>query len=251
VRLFRNPAQTTQKIFGLIDGFKTRAELELGEFWDGGIVSEKGSFEPVKFIGIDKKLSKKLLDVVLEEIYQLEESESGTSKVKIIYAYKDLDIDQSYVNKEIKKAGKTTIDVELLSLDDLLAEKKDMLFSEDNANIEIKKQGGKTIVKIKKYFSPYLKAKIDEYNAKKVRQGTLQEDKAKAVRISDNGLELIEAVQFDTELKKNGVWASNLSLEDKAGIKDEIKAVYELPTGKFKMKIRNIAGDEIILDYSK
>lgn len=251
VRLFRNPAQTTQKIFSLIDGFKPRAELELGEFWDGGIVASKGSFEPVKFIGIDKKLTKELLDAVLEEIYALEEAESGASRVNIIYTYKDLEIDQSYVNKEIKEAGKTTLAIELVSLDDLLAEKRDMLFTEDNANIEVKKEGSKCKVKIKKYFSPYLKAKIDEYNARKVKKGTLEEDKKKAVKISENGLELIESVQFDTELKKSGVWTSNLNLEDKAEIKDKIKGVYELPTSKFKMKIRNIAGDEIVLDYSK
>ena len=251
IRLFRNPAQTTQKMFSLIEGFKTRTELELGEFWDGGIVSSKGSFEPVKFIGIDKKLTKELLDVVLEEIYALEETESGASKVNIIYAFKDLDIDQSYVNKEVKGSGKTTISVELVSLDDLLVEKRDMFFPEDSADIEVKKDGKKCKVKIKKFFSPYLKTKIDEYNAKKVKKGTLEENKQKAVKISDNGLELIEAVQFDTELKKSGVWTSNLDLEDKAEIKDKIKGIYELPTNKFKMKIRNIAGDEIILDYSQ
>ena len=238
-------------MFSLIEGFKTRTELELGEFWDGGIVSSKGSFEPVKFIGIDKKLTKELLDAVLEEIYALEETESGASKVNIIYAFKDLDIDQSYVNKEVKSSGKTTISVELVSLDDLLEEKRDMFFPEDSADIEVKKDGKKYKVKIKKFFSPYLKTKIDEYNAKKVKKGTLEEDKQKAVKISDNGLELIEAVQFDTELKKGGVWTSNLDLEDKAEIKDKIKGIYELPTNKFKMKIRNIAGDEIVLDYSK
>jgi len=251
VRLFRNPTQTTQKIFSSIDGFKPRAELELGEFWDGGIVASKGSFEPVKFIGIDKKLTKELLDAVLEEIYSLEETESGASKVKIIYAYKDLEIDQSYVNKEIKNSGKTTISVELIGLDDLLAEKRDMLFAEDNADIEVKKEGSKCKVKIKNFYSPYLKAKIDEYNAKKVKKGTLEGEKKTAVKISDNGLELIEAVQFDTDLKKSDIWTSNLELEDKAEVKDKIKGIYELPSDKFKMKIRNIAGDEIILDYSK
>ncbi len=251
VRLFRNPAQTTQKVFSLIDGFKPRTELELGDFWDGGIVASRGSFEPVKFIGIDKKLTKELLDTVLEEIYALEEIESGASKVKIIYTYKDLEIDQSYVNKEIKNSGKTTIAVELLGLDDLLAEKRDMLFAEDNADIEVKKEGNKSKVKIKKFFSPYLKTKIDEYNAKKVKKGMLEENNVKAVKISDNGLELIEAVQFDTDLKKSGIWTSNLELEDKVEIKDKIKGVYELPSDKFKMKIRNIAGDEIILDFSK
>ena len=64
-------------------------------------------------------------------------------------------------------------------------------------------------------------------------------------------MELIESVQFDTELKKSGIWTSNPDLENKAEIKDKIKGVYVLPTNKFKMKIRNIAGDEIILDYSK
>ncbi len=251
IRLFRNPAQTTQKMFSLIEGFRPRVELELGEFWDGGIIKEKGSFEPVKFIGIDKKLTKELLDVVLEEIYALEETEKGASKVNIIYAFKDLDIDQCYLNKEIKNSGKTSILVELINLDDLLADKRDMFFPEDSVGIELKKDGKGCNVKIKKFFSPYLKAKIDEYNAKKVKKGTLTKDKTKAVKISENGLELIESLQFDTELKKSGVWTSNLDLEDKAEIKDKIKGVYELPTNKFKIKIRNIAGDEIVLDYSK
>lgn len=57
---------------------------------------------------------------------------------------------------------------------------------------------------------------------------------------------MIEAVQFDTPLKK--AWKSNTELEDKVGIKDKIKGAYTLTTKKFKMKIRNIAGDEIIVD---
>ena len=250
LRLFRNPAKTTARLFGLIDGFKTSAELELGSFWDGGIVNDKGSYEPIKFIGIDKNLTKKLLNVILEEIYRLEDTETGISKVKLIYAYKDLDIDQSYVNKEIKKSGKTNIEVKLISLDDLLEEKRDMLFTPDNADIEMKKQGKQYKVKIKKYFSPYLKTKIDEYNAKKVKKGQQKlEDKGKKeeIKISNAGLELIEAMQFDTTLKKSGVWTSNLELEDKAGVKEKIKGTYLLDTNKFKIKIRNIAGDEIII----
>jgi len=250
IRLFRNPAQTTAKLFSLIDGFKTSSELDLGSFWDGGIVNEKGSYEPVKFIGIDKNLTKKLLDVILEEIYRLEDTETGINKVKLIYAYKDLDIEQSYVNKTIRKAGKTNVKVELINLDDLLNEKKEMLYTPDNADIEVKKQGKQYKVKIKKYFSPYLKKKIDEYNAKKVKKGQRKlEDKSEKeeIKISNTGLELIEAIQFDTTLKKSGIWTSNLELEDKAGIREKIKGEYLLNTNKFKIKIRNIAGDEIII----
>ena len=65
--------------------------------------------------------------------------------------------------------------------------------------------------------------------------------------ISEAGLELIEAVQFDIQ-KKEGVWTSNLELEDKAGVKEQIKGEYKLLTDKFLMKIRNIAGDEVIID---
>lgn len=256
VRLFRNPAQTTAKIFSLIDGFKTRAELGLGKFWDGGIVDDKGNYVPVKFIPIHDRLTKELLDVLLEEIYQLQDVAGSLAKVKVIYAHKDPKIDQSYVNKQIREAGKTTVEVELISLDELLGERSDKLFMPDSAEIKVMgtKEGCK--VEIKSFFSPYLKVKIDEFNSKKVKKGeqvSFDDEKEKPqvskkpVRISENGLELIEAVQFDTTLRKDGVWVSNTGLENKAGVKDKIKAIYELPVKKFKIKIRNIAGDEIVI----
>jgi len=40
-------------------------------------------------------------------------------------------------------------------------------------------------------------------------------------------------------------------LEDKAGIKEKIKGEYLLNTDKFKIKTRNIAGDEIIISSDK
>lgn len=250
LRLFRNPAQTTARIYSLIDGFKTRKDLDLGDFWDGGIPDKKGEYSPVKFIGIHERLTKQLLDVILEEIYQLQDVSSKINAIKIIYAHKESDIDQSYLNRQKKKAGKTDLPVELVSLDDLLSQKADSLFMPDNAVIEVKKDKKGYQVKIKKYFSPYLKTKIDEYNSKKVKKDLFDEDNKpkpyKKVAISDNGLELIESVQFDTTLKKDGKWTSNLDFEDKAGVKEKIKGVYQVETNKFKIKIRNIAGDEII-----
>lgn len=246
LRLFRNPAQTTAKIFNIIDGFKSRKELSLSKFWDGGIAQSKGSYAPVKFSGIHDKLTKELLDVYLEEIYKLEDVSNEACEVIIIYAHKDIDVEQNYVNKQLKKTAKTELKIKLVSLDDLLGEKRDALFTPDNADIEVSKQGNKYKVEIKKFFSPYLKNKIDDYNAKKTKKGTTEQDLSKAVKISESGLELIEAVQFDTRL--NDVWQSNPDLEDKASIKEKIKGVYTLDTDKFRMKIRNIAGDEIVID---
>lgn len=249
LRLFRNPAQTTARIFSIIDGFKSRTDLNLNDFWDGGIAQPKGTYSPVKFSGIHDKLTKELLDVYLEEIYKLEDTTNKANEVVIIYAHKDLEIDQNYLNKQLNKTAKTELKVKLVSLDGLLGEKRDALFTPDNADIKISKQGGKFKVEIKMFFSPYLKNKIDDYNAKKTKKGTLEQDLSKAVKISNNGLELIEAVQFDTTLQK--VWKSNPELEDKTGIKEKIKGVYTLDTDKFKIKIRNIAGDEIIIDSEK
>lgn len=53
-------------------------------------------------------------------------------------------------------------------------------------------------------------------------------------------------LKFDTTLDE--FWKSNREFEDKAGIKDKIKGTYLLDTDKFKIKIRNIAGDEIIIN---
>jgi uncharacterized protein YxjI len=58
---------------------------------------------------------------------------------------------------------------------------------------------------------------------------------------------MVESIQFDTTLKDN-IWTSNLNLEDKADVKSKVKGVYYLNTDNFKIKIRNIAGDELIIN---
>jgi adenine-specific DNA-methyltransferase len=259
VQLFRNPAQTQAKIFNLIDGFVSNIELELNTFWDGGIQSRKGTYVPVKFIGLDKKLTKEQVDFIIQQLISLEDkeqeeiqtdTEAWTNKIpacKIIYAYKDIDIDQKYVNKAVKAAKKTSIKVELLSLDDLLEEKADLLMGEDTAMIEMTKLQDKYKVEIKQYFSPYIKNKLDDFNLKRKETAFKKQQEYKPIELSETGLEMIENVQFDTTLKEN-IWTSNLDLEDKADVKSKVKGVYYLNTDKFKIKIRNIAGDELIIN---
>ena len=246
LRLFRNPKQTTKIIFSCINGFKSTKDLDLSSFWDGGIASTKGFYTPVKFSGIHNTLTKELLDVYLEEIYKLENTTAKTSGVIIIYAHKDLDIDQQYLNKQLNQTAKTELPVKLVSLDSLLGEKKDFLFASDSASITITQQGEQYKVEIKKFYSPYLYKKLKDYNAKKTLQDTMKQEAIKVINISDSGLEMIEAVQFDTTLQK--VWKSNPNLEYQAGIKEKVKSIYILDTNTFKIKIRSIAGDEIVID---
>jgi len=277
IRLFRNPAQTMAKIFSLVEGFKKRDELELGEFWDGGLPGPSGRYIPLKFVGLHERLTAGLLDVYLEEIYQLE-SDDRAEGVRILYAHRELEVDQAYVNKRLRASGKTQLKVELVSLNELLDRKAASLFTPDSAVLDVKPgKKGELEVAVKQYFSPYLRAKIDDFNAKrgKKKAGELIETNSngngeengngetngngeeaakpavafKPVTISEAGLELIEAIQFDTTLRKDGVWVSSPALEDKAGPKEKIKGRYTVTAKAFKVKLRNIAGDEIVLEY--
>ena len=242
LRLFRNPTQTTAKLFHLVDGIKSNTELDLGSFWDGGIARDDGSFTPVKFSGIHELLTKELLDFYLEEIYKLDNVASENSQAMIIYAHKIQEIDQKYVNQSVSKAARTELEVTLISLDNLLAEKRDSLYTPDNANINITKCDNRYEVTIKEFFSPYLFKKLQSYNKKRSRTS----GDYKPVTLSEDGLEMIESVQIDTTL--SNVWKSNPELEDKSGNRNSIRGVYQLDTDQFKIKIRNIAGDEIVID---
>ena len=261
IRLFRNPAQTMAKIFSLVEGYKNRSELELGEFWDGGLPGSGGRYIPIKFVGLQERLTPELVDYYIEEICQLETDERAEG-VRILYAHRDPGVDQAYIDKRLRESKRTALKVELVSLNRLLEKKAASLFSPDSAVLEVKAAGkGKWEVIVKQFFSDYLSNKIEEFNAKRGKKARKDmhegddEEKAAAVStkftpvtISESGLELIEAIQFDTTLRDDGVWVSNPELEDKAGAKERVKGTYKLPTNKFRIKIRNIAGDEIILE---
>ncbi len=261
IRLFRNPTQTMAKIFSLVEGYKRREDLELGEFWDGGLPGSGGRYIPIKFVGLQERLSRELVDYYIEEICQLETDERAEG-VRILYAHCDPTVDQAYIDKRLRDSKRTGLKVELISLNQLLEKKAASLFTPDSAILDMKAAGkGKWEVTIKQFFSGYLHNKIQEFNAKrgkKARQDLDEgddEEKAAAVStkftpvtISESGLELIESIQFDTTLRDDEVWISNPDLEDKAGAKQRVKGTYKLSTSKFRMKLRNIAGDEIIID---
>ena len=247
VRLFRNPAQTAEKIFSLIPNFQRRAELGFGEFWDGGIADESGRMMPVKFIGFDKKLTGKIADAVIEEVIQIYADTEGETAA-IIYAHKSPEIDDAYIAQRIRKNKRlaAAMKIRLRSVEQWLGEKADGVYAADCADISREKIKGGFRVKIEKFYSVYLARKIDEFNAA-CKQGKLGE-KAQKIKISESGLELIEAVQFDTRgAKEEKSWRSDAALEDCAGKSQKIKGEYLLSAANFRIKIRNIAGDEIII----
>jgi len=246
IRLFRNPAQTTEAIFKLMPDYQSREESGLGEFWSGAILGKKGGIIPVAFPGIEQKLTRNYIDVVLEEVAARTVEGANVETADIIYALKAADVDQQYANKAAQKSRRADVRIRLRSLDELLGERAGYFHAEDSAEITIAKSGGAYRVTIAKFFSPYLKAKIKGFNDG-LKQTTV-DGKNQPVKIRRNGLELIESVQFDTTLRKSGVWKSEPTLEDTPEKTAPVKGKYDLPTDTFRMKIRNIAGDEIIID---
>ncbi|MEA3228881.1 MAG: site-specific DNA-methyltransferase, partial [Campylobacterota bacterium] len=97
-------------------------------------------------------------------------------------------------------------------------------------------------------YSDRLKQKIDEYNAKQALKS-----KANHISISKDGLELIEYISLDCT-HDSGVWQSDSEVKiDKNGfVSVDGKKTKEFWNGKInsnskpkRLKIRNIAGDEI------
>ena len=239
VRLFRNPAQTEKKIFSLIPGWQSGEAAGIAEFWDGAIADEKGDYVPVKYIGIEEKLTMKTIGAILTAA-----GESDAANVTVIYAHKDAKVTQAEANKEAQGHRRSNCTIRLFSLDELLGEKQ--LFGEDSAEITVSKDGknGCRVV-INRFYSPYLQKKIYEHNA---RQQIKLGEKTLKITVSDSALELIDCVQFHTG--KNDAWQSEPHLEDRPKATEKIKRDYRLKTAQFRIKVRNIAGDEIVYDYN-
>ena len=236
VRLFRNPQQTEQRIFAQLPGWQSQEESEFGKFWNGAIATKKGKYAPVKYVGLDKKLTMQLIDTVLTEA-----AETNADEVVVIYARKADDVSQAEADKQARKYRRGDARLWLKSLDDLLGEKGGQLFTVDSAIIEVKKSGKQQHVRIKRFCSPYLQNKIAEHNDRR-------ELANKPLTISDDGLELIECVQFDVA-NTVGVWKSAPSMEDRPLDHKKIKGEYVIEAKTFRVKIRNIAGDEIIYAF--
>lgn len=233
--LFRNPTQTIRKLFTLCSGEKRNSDSNYSQLWDGIIPYNKKMLY-TKLIDNSKVLEENYLDYLITEISQ-DYINDGQDEYLLLYIYKKETIDQKYLDAKIKAEG-FDFKVHLVPIEDLLKEKTEQINTKDSVNISIKKKGKKYTIEILNYFSPYLKKKIDDENLKRVSNKTKNQ-----IVSSDNGYELIEMVSFDTKLDKK--WTSNL--EEKVDKNNQISGTYTLDTNKFKMKIRNIAGDELVI----
>lgn len=248
VSLFRNPQQTMDKLATLIPGLQKKVE-GISHFWFGAVTEAKMGTVPV-YVPNLLNTQEKVLDIpAINTIINQELQNLEINVKKVIVYYIDVD-DQTTLEKFIADNNATEIIVELKDLKNLLHE----VVVEDSAEWKINKTASGHEIEITKFTSDRLYQKISEFNEKGNLQALKKDKKFEPIRMSEEGLELIELVSLDCE-NAEGAWHSSAEIKiDKLGfvVKDGNKTK-EFWNGKLssakcpkRMKVRNISGDEMI-----
>ncbi len=276
VQLYRNPAQTMDKIKSLIPGLKQDNALD--SFWAGSISDSKIGTIPVYIPNLEDSASK-LMDIVWMNriIHQaIPELESAVKKVIVYY----IDIaNQKEIEEFIKNDDSTTVEIEMRDLktilDDVVAEDyaefhcepiQEDLFSQEMSQAgalvrpfgeccesripqSIRPDG--YAVTIDRFVSDRVMQKIMEFNQKAFLNSS-GKNPYKPIEISEVGLELIEFASLDCTASE-GEWHSDSEIKiDRNGYviqngvktKDFWDARICSQKRPLRIKIRNICGDE-------
>jgi adenine-specific DNA-methyltransferase len=267
VALFRNPAQTMDKLKNLIPGMG--AAISVSDFWAGAIYGSKEGMMPVYLPNLLDH-TQKVLDIpLMNRIVQEELPELPDDVKKAVVYFIDVE-DLKALEKFIADVNATEIQVELRDLKQVL---HDVVFN-DIVEYQLAEAKGKYIIEFTKFVSDRLAQKIDAYNQKKglnggkkqqtvLDEGQDDQDEEEAkptgpfkpIEISENGLELIELVSLDCK-NSEGIWNSDVEIKiDKKGYVvlngEKTKKFWDAKIvsekNPLRLKVRNIAGDETII----
>ena len=244
VNLYRNPVQTMNKINSLIPGLVNEDSVD--EFWEGVINDSTLGKMPVYVPNLMDSSTKILDTSLINKIINQEIVKLDDSIKKVIIYYIDI-IDKKEINEFIKDNLRIDIEIELRDLKEILSE------TVINDILEYHIEESQII--LDSFISDRLIKKIDEYNEKMNCQALSKGKKASLIEISDTGLELIELVSLDCT-SEDGTWHSDEEIKiDKLGyvIEKGIKTdkfwngKIKFDKKPYRIKIRNISGDELIL----
>ena len=258
VSLYRNPAQTMDKLKSLILGL--RNEDALDKFWEGSIVDAKYGMMPVYLPNLMDGTTR-LLDIpLMNRIIREAMPDLPDDTKRVIIYYIDI-IDRQEIDNFIKENANPLIEIELRDLKQVLdnvvvEDYAEWILSETQDNLF---KGWK--VELTQFHSDRVSKKIEAINLKGQQQVLQQLAKGKEkvfhpIVISDEGLETIEWISLDcTNADKSAAWYSNSEIKiDKLGylIKNGVKttnfwdASIYCDKRPLRMKIRNICGDETV-----
>ena len=247
VSLFRNPQQTMDKLAKLIPGLQQQVE-GIGNFWFGAIQDSKLGSIPVYVPDLIDS-SEKVLDVpVINRIINEELQKLDATPTKAIAYFVDID-ERKELEQFIRDNNPVVTEIELRDLKTLLAH----TVSNDEFNFKISKEKNEFVTHITEFHSDRLQQKISEFNDKRQLK-TANRSEIKPVLISAEGLELIEWLAVDCK-NTTGAWHSSSEIKiDKLGYTvidgEKTKKFWDgaiiSKQKPLRLKIRNIAGDEIV-----
>ncbi|WP_297814227.1 site-specific DNA-methyltransferase [uncultured Helicobacter sp.] len=257
ISLFRNPAQTMDKLKTLIVGLSENENLDK-DFWFGSIIDSKLGIVPVSVPNLLDSGSKMLDIVAMNELINkgLNTLDEELDVKKVIVYYIDIE-DLEGMQRFIKEQNThTLIEVELRALGELLDEVIDEDYIE--YHLEQKEQGYE--LEITQFLSDRVNQKIKAYNEKKATQSIKNGKIFTPISISENGLECIEYISIDCEnADRNATWKSSSEIKitkNSFVIKNGVKTK-EFWNGKItsskkplRLKVRNICGDESVIDLN-
>lgn len=249
IHLFRNPVQTMDKLKTLIPGL--RDEESLDKFWIGAIHNARLGVIPVYVPDLKAGGASRLLDgPMMARILKQEIRNLPASVKKVVVYY--VEIDEEAVSKVRKSDKSTLVEIELRDLKEVLSD----VVVDDKLEWEVDKKPSEdllnpVLVCIKSFESDRVRGKVAEFNESSLLNQ--KKDKTfKEIKISDEGLEMLEAVFIDCG-KKKGVWHADVSLKiDKFGnaILNGEKTgklwdgTIPCPSKPLRIRTRNICGDE-------
>lgn len=260
VSLFRNPAQTNDKLKTLVPGLCDVAALD--SFWAGGIYHSKYGMMPVYLPDLKGGNSTRLLDVAMMHkiIYEAMPDLPRATQRVIVY-YVDITDHDEIKQFILAQNDRTTVDIELRDLKQLL----DDVVSDDEAQWEVAELHNSLWtgwrVELKSFHSDRVLRKIDEVNQKGHQQVLQQRAKGREkqftpIAISDEGLETVEWVSLDsTTADPQAPWHSDVEVKiDRYGYvshngvasKQLWDATIQCDSKPLRMKVRNICGDETV-----
>ena len=258
VELYRNPAQTMDKLCALVPGLHrvTDAETEQGidnAFWFGAISSPKKGFIPVWAPDLkntdDRVLSvakvKQALDAFLPKL---------TQDITLArFYYIDLEVPASELEDIVRRENSTLVEVEFVDLKPYLGQ----AILRDEAEWELTEdREGLTPgwrLRLTAFRSDRLVKEMEEKNEPAGLQPSAKG--RKAIKLSDAGLEGVEWVGVDT--RAEGPWQSaaevriepsGIAVRDGEKTKERWDATLfcEGPDRPKRLKIRSVLGDETV-----
>lgn len=255
VTLYRNPIQTKDAITRIIPGL--RIDPTIGQMWIGSIMDTTHGTSPVYVPDLMDSTSRVFDIVTLNRIINDAMPQLQPSTKRVIIYYIDM-VDRQELDDFIKDNNDTVIDVELRDLKELL----DDAILQDEVEYTLTEDTSKLVdiftIAITRFYSDRVGHKILEFNKKAMINS---KKKFVPIELSQECLEAIEMISLDcTTAEPNAPWHSDSEIKIE---KDSTVTINGHKTSDFwdgtihsdikplRMKIRNICGDETIINLSE